>query len=349
MPYPPPRRHRTGRAALARLGVALAAMFALSAQAQNTPASWPVKPIRLIVGIAAGSVTDVVARAMGEELPRRLGQPLVIENRPGGNMVIAAEACARAPGDGYTACVLGVDALSSNPHTFDRLPYDPDKDFKPVAQLFTVQEALVVNAGLPITSVAELRERAARQPGSLNLGTLGPDSSPDIFLAWLRDRWKVDIAAVPYKGGGPIAAAVLANEIQIGYVGLGNFVGGLQSGRLRALAVGSSRRLSQFADVPTLTEAGLGGYGVRPWWGLLMPADTPDAVVARFNAEVMRLYAEPRFGEFLAARFVESSANTPGEFAAFLKADRERAGQVIAVARASRASTAASPAGGSTR
>ena len=315
------------------LGVALVA-GSTTAAAQGT-GNWPAKPIRLLHSIASGSLTDVVARAMGDELARRLGQPVVVENRPGGNMIIAAEACARAAGDGYTACVLSVDALSSNPHTFERLPYNPERDFKPLALLFYVQEALVVHAALPIANVSELRALAVNRPGSLNMGTLGPDSSPDIFLAWLRDRWKTDIAAVPYKGGGPIAAGVLAGEIQMGYLGLGNFLGGIQAGRIRALAVGSTRRIAQFPDVPTLAEAGLDGYGLRPWWGMVMPAETPDPVVNRLNSEIMRLYAEPKFAEFMLSKYLETAPNTPAEFGAFLKLDRERAGQAIRLARQS--------------
>ena len=329
------RKRNAARRACATglLGLALAA--GTPHVAAQGAGNWPIKPIRLLHSIASGSLTDIVARAMGDELARRLGQPVVVENRPGGNMIIAAEACARAPGDGYTACILSVDALSSNPHTFERLPYNPDRDFKPVALLFYVQEALVAHAALPITSVSDLRSLAANRPGSLNMGTLGPDSSPDIFLAWLRDRWKTDIAAVPYKGGGPIASAVLAGEIQLGYLGLGNFLAGIQAGRIRALAVGSTRRIAQFPDVPTLAEAGLDGYGLRPWWGMVMPAETPDPIVNRLNSEIMRLYAEPKFADFMLSKYLETSPNTPAEFGAFLKIDRERAGQAIRLARQS--------------
>ena len=317
--------------ALQRVLLGIAVMIVSGAAMAQS--AWPNKPIRLLHSIASGSLTDIVARAMAEELSKRLGQPLVVENRPGGNMIIAAEACAHAAGDGYTACILSVDALSSNPNTYDKLPYDVDRDFKPVTLLFYVQEALVANAAVPANSVAELRTLAQERSGKLYLGTLGPDSSPDLFLTWLRDRWKTDLVAVPYKGGGPIASAVLAGEVELGYLGLGNFLAGLQSGKVKALAVGSSQRVAQFPNVPTMAEAGLGGYGVRPWWGMVMPAATPDAIVSRLNAEVTKLYAEPKFAEFLSSRFLEVAPGTPEEFAAFLKADRIRAGEVIRFAR----------------
>jgi tripartite-type tricarboxylate transporter receptor subunit TctC len=311
---------------------ALASLVLVAAQALAQPA-YPTKPIKVIVGIAAGSVTDVVMRAAAQELTGRLGQPVLIDNRPGGNMVIGAEACAKSAPDGYTLCVLGVDALSSNPYTFDKLPYDPDKDFRPVTNLFFVREALVANSALPASSVAELRALASAKPGTLNFGTLGPDSSPDLFLGWLREQWKTDMTAVPYKGGGPIATALIAGEIQLSSMGLGNFVGGIQGGRLKALAIGGQKRVAQFPDVPTMAEAGLGDYSVRPWWGLVVPAGTPDAIVARLNTEFVKLFSESKFGEFMDSRFLETSVSTSESFAAFLKSDRDRAGQIIKAAK----------------
>ena len=321
---------------LAFLTRAAVAALALAANLAIAQTAYPAKPIRVIVGIAPGSVTDLVMRAVAQELAPRLGQPLVIENRPGGNMIIGADACAKSAPDGYTLCVLGVDALSTNVHTIEKLPYDPERDLKPVSNLFYVLEALVVNPGVPVTTVAELRAFAAARPGALNFGTLGPDSSPDLFLGWLRDQWKAEMTAVPYKGGGPIAAAIMAGEIQLSTMGLGNFAGGIEGGRLRALAVGGQKRLARFPDVPTWSEAGLGAYAVRPWWGLVAPAGTPEGIVSRLNAEFTRLFTEPKFNEFLAGRFLEPATSSPEMFAVFLKADRERAGQVIRAARQAR-------------
>ena len=321
---------------LAFLTRAAVAALALAANLAIAQTAYPAKPIRVIVGIAPGSVTDLVMRAVAQELAPRLGQPLVIENRPGGNMIIGADACAKSAPDGYTLCVLGVDALSTNVHTIEKLPYYPERDLKPVSNLFFVLEALVVNPGVPVSSVAELRAFAAARPGALNFGTLGPDSSPDLFLGWLRDQWKAEMTAVPYKGGGPIAAAIMAGEIQLSTMGLGNFAGGIEGGRLRALAVGGQKRLARFPEVPTWSEAGLGAYAVRPWWGLVVPAGTPEGIVSRLNAEFTKLFAEPKFNEFLAGRFLEPATSSPEMFAAFLKADRERAGQVIRAARQAR-------------
>ena len=313
------------QAAAALLGATSGSVFAQGA--------YPAKPIRVIVGIAPGSVTDIVMRAVAQEMAPRLGQPLVIENRPGGNMIIGADACAKAAPDGYTLCVLGVDALSTNVHAVEKLPYDPERDLKPVTNLFYVLEALVVNPAVPANSVAELRALALAKPGTLNFGTLGPESSPDLFLGWLREQWKADMVAVPYKGGGPIAGAVMAGEIQLSTMGMGNFAGGIEGGKLRALAVGGAKRLARFPDVPTWAEAGLGAYAVRPWWGLVVPAGTPDAIVARLNTEFVRLFTDPKFAEFLTGRFLEPASSSPEVFAAFLKQDRERAGQLLRAAR----------------
>jgi len=318
------------RAALGAFALGAVALAGLPRPAQ---AAWPDKPIKLLVGIAAGSVTDVVMRAVAQELSGRLGQTLLVDNRPGGNMVIGADACAKSPADGYTLCVLSVDALSTNPLTMEKLPYDPDRDFRPVTNLFFVREALIANAALAANSVEQLRAMAAGKPGTLNFGTLGPDSSPDLFLAWLKHQWNVDLTPVPYKGGGPIASALLAGEIDLSMMGMGNFVGGIQGGKLKALAIAAPHRVAAFPDVPTMAEAGLGAYPVRPWWGLVVPAGTPDAVVAKMSGEIVRLFGEAKFGEFMEARFLDSAAGTPEAFAAFLKADRERAAEVIRLAR----------------
>ena len=141
------------------------------------------------------------------------------------------------------------------------------------------------------------------------------------------------MVAVPYKGGGPIAGAVMAGEIQLSTMGMGNFAGGIEGGKLRALAVGGAKRLARFPDVPTWAEAGLGAYAVRPWWGLVVPTGTPDPIVARLNTEFVRLFSDPKFAEFLTGRFLEPATSSPDAFATFLKQDRERAGQLLRAAR----------------
>ncbi len=314
--------------------IAAAALLLISGGAvAATPEAYPQKPVRLIVPIAPGSVTDVIARAASRDLAPRLGQTLVVDNRAGATGIIGAELCARATPDGYTLCNIYTATTSINPHVFAKLPYDPVKDFKPVTNLYFVTGALVTSAALPVKSVAELMALATARPKTLSFGTIGAGSYPEMFLAWLNDRWKTSITAVPYKGGGPITVALLANEIQLTAVGLGNMVGPLQSGQLRALAVSGAKRTRLLGDVPTYAEAGLGAFNGHLWWGLAAPAATPDRIVSRLNNEFVRLFNEPAFADFLERNAVEAATGTPAEFGAFMRRDREAAATLIVAMR----------------
>jgi tripartite-type tricarboxylate transporter receptor subunit TctC len=297
-------------------------LFAAAMPARAQPA-YPAKPIRVIVPIAAGSVTDVIMRAASQELTSRLKQPLVIDNRTGASGIIGAEACAKAPPDGYTICAIYTATTSVNPHVFDKLPYDPAKDFAPITNLYYVTGVLVVPAALPVNTVDELKALAIAKPRAVNFGTIGPGSYPEVFLTWLNRQWRTDLPAVPYKGGGPITIALMSGEIQASAVGLGNMIGQVQGGQVRALAVSGAKRSPLFPRVPTFAEAGLSGFAGNLWWGLAAPAGTPKAIIARLNAEFAQLFKEPRFAEFLDGQAVEQAISTPEAYAAFLKADRE--------------------------
>jgi tripartite-type tricarboxylate transporter receptor subunit TctC len=311
----------------------MTAMTALPAHAET----YPDRPIRVIVSIAAGSVTDVIMRAAVNELAPRLGQPLVIENKGGASGIPAAQACATSPPDGYTLCVIYHNTLSFNPLLFNRLPYDAEKDFAPIARLFFLIEALAVTPALNVKSVADLKSLAQAKPTALNYGTLGPGSAPELFLKWLNNQWNTGIVGVPYRGGGPIAQALAAGDIQVGNMGLGNFMPLAQSGKLELLALLADKRSALAPDVPTFGEAGLGGYRWRGWWGLAAPKGTPKAIVDRVNAEFVKLFSEPAFVAFLDKQAVVSAATSPEEFAAFLAEDRKAADALIHLANTPRA------------
>jgi tripartite-type tricarboxylate transporter receptor subunit TctC len=306
--------------------IAMAAgIFASAALAQ----SYPSKPIRMIVPLPPGATTDIVMRATAQELSPRLGQPIVVENRPGGNWVIGAEACRNGAPDGYTLCVLNSDALVFNPHILSSLPYDPAKDFVPVTNLFFLFEGILAKAALPVSTMAELQSYARQNPGKVNFGTLGPGSSNDVFRQWLVRQWQVDITGIPYKGGGNVVAALLAGEIDVTKIGMGNVVGQLNSGKLRMLAIQGSKRSRIVPAVPTMDEVGLGAYPLRVWWGLVMNAGSPDAAVRRINGELTKLYREPKMAEYLENQFVEVAVGSPEEFGAFMAAERSRAGDAV--------------------
>jgi tripartite-type tricarboxylate transporter receptor subunit TctC len=242
------------------LAAACAAIALLVSCNATQAQKFPDRPIRMIVPIAAGSVTDVIMRSAANELGPKIGQQVVIENRPGANFVIGAQACAAAIPDGYTICVVNNNSLSINPLIYNKLPYDAQGDFTPITNLFLLVEALAVSTTLPVGSVAELKAMALSKPEALNFGTLGPGSYPDLFLHWLNRKWGSKIVGVPYRGGGPVALAIAANEIQMASMGLGNFIGLAGDNKLKILAVSPQQRSALLPDVQTFTEAGIGDF-----------------------------------------------------------------------------------------
>ena len=293
--------------------------------------SYPERPIRMIVSIAAGSVTDVIMRAAANELQPRLKQTLVIENQGGAAGILGGQACARATPDGYTICVIYHSTMSYNPLLFTKLPYSADTDFAPVARLFFLTEGLFGSSALGVNSVADLKAKA--QSGAvLNYATLGEGSFPDLFLKWMNNQWNTKIVGIPYRGGGPAAQALAANDVQVTRFGVGNFTGLLEGGKVKALAVGLPARSPVLPNVPTLDEAGLPGFPGQGWWGLAAPRGTPPAIVERLSSEFQKLFSEPKFRAFLDKQAVASAPTTPDGFAAFLKQDRKAAETLIRIA-----------------
>ena len=301
----------------------------------STAQTYPDKPIRMIVSIAAGSVTDVIMRAAANELQPRLKQPLVIENQGGAAGILGGQACARATPDGYNICVIYHSTMSYNPLLFTKLPYNPDTDFTPVARLFFLTEGLFVSSPLNVNTVAELKARALSD-SKLNYATLGAGSFPDLFLQWMNNQWGTRMVGVPYRGGGPAAQALAANDVQVTRFGIGNFTALLDAGKVKALAVSSPARSPLLPNVPTLDEAGLKGYPGQGWWGLVVPKGTRPTVVTRLNTEFMKLFNEPKFVEFLDKQAVVSAPTSAAEFAAFLKDDRKAAETLIKIANTPR-------------
>jgi tripartite-type tricarboxylate transporter receptor subunit TctC len=299
---------------------------AFQAQAQT----YPAKPMRVIVASPPGTSSDLVLRRASQELSPRLNQTLIIDNRAGATEILAQEACAKAPADGYTLCIVSKDGMSYNPHLISKLPYDPEKDYRPVTRLYFLIESLAVSATLPVNSIKELQDFAVSKPGALNFGTRGAGGNLDFFRLWLGDRWKTDIVAVPYKGVNFVFNGLVSGELQLGNVALGMAIGQAKSGKIKILAIALSKRSPLMPQVPTFDEVGLGGAPTRPFWGLVVPAGTPEEIVRRLNAEFVWLFREPKFLQFMDSRHLESAVGTPEEFGAFLRADREQIGQLVA-------------------
>ena len=296
------------------LSFALFVMCVSTASAQT----YPDKSIRVIVSIAAGSVTDVIMRAAGKEIEATLGQPMVIENRGGAAGILGGQACAQSAGDGYTLCVIYHSTMSYNPVMFDKLPYNPDTDLIPVTRLFFLTEGIFVNADLPAKTVDDLRNLAKAKPDALNYATLGNGSFPDLFRIWLNNQWGTKIVGIPYKGGGPAALALSANDVQVTRFGVGNFSGALAAGKVRALAVTSDKRSPLLPDVPTFKEAGL-DYPGQGWWGLAVPKGTPTSIVETLYTVFAKVFNDPKFLDFLDKQSVVTATTTPADFATFLK------------------------------
>ena len=310
----------------------LGATLAGSAVAQT----YPSKPIRTIVAIAAGSVTDVIMRAAANELGPRLGQTLIIENIGGASGILAAQACAGAPADGHTICTIYHSTVSFNPHQFNKLPYDAEKDFEPITRLFFLIEGLAVSNGAGVDNVAALKAAVQAKPAAFNFGTLGNGSGPDLFLKWLNNQWGSKVPGVAFRGGGPVAQALASGDIQIGKMGVGNFLSLAEGGKLKLIAVDSSQRIALLPNVPTLAEAGLGDFKFIGWWGLAAPRGTPSAAVERLNAEFVKLFGEPKFVAFLDKQAVRSAPTTAAAFASFIRTDREAAAGLVKAANAPR-------------
>jgi tripartite-type tricarboxylate transporter receptor subunit TctC len=312
------------RAALALM--ALAATTTTS-HAQN----YPNKPIRMIVSIAAGSVTDVIMRAAAAELQSRLGQPVVVENIGGAAGILGGKACAQAAPDGYNICIIYHSTMSFNPLLFSNLPYNPD-DFVPMARLFFLVEGIFASTAINVNSIAELKALAQSKPDGLNYATLGEGSYPDLFLKWLNNQWGTKIVGIPYRGGGPAAQAIAANDVQVTRFGVGNFAGPLAAGKAKALAVSTAQRSPLLPDVPTLAEVGLGNYPGQGWWGLAAPKGTPPAAVAKLSGEFQKLFSDPKFMAFLEKQAGVPAATDPAGFVAFLSQDRKNAEALIKIA-----------------
>lgn len=291
--------------------------------------TYPSRPLRFISESAAGSIIDVAMRRVLPDLSARLGQPAILENRTGSSGIMATETCARAAPDGYTACIVSANTVSFNPNVFSRLPYDPERDLKPVTRLFFLNSALTVSGTLPAQTMDQLREYVVARPGKLNFGTLGPGSQTDVFRQFLVDQWKSDIVGVPYKSGNLVVNALVSGEIEMGMLAISSVVPQLQSGKARVIALGAEQRSKQLPGVPVLKDFGLDEGNSRVFWGIMLTSGVSDAIVARLNVELVGILQDAKVIEFLESRFLEPAPSTAQEFAAFLRSDRAQVARLV--------------------
>jgi tripartite-type tricarboxylate transporter receptor subunit TctC len=305
--------------------IALAFVAAVAACSSAAADDYPNRPIKMIVPISAGSITDVASRLAAAELQAKLGQPVVVINKPGAAMVLGGSECAKSDPDGYTLCVVSPDTMSFNPLTIPNLPYNPDS-FIPIIDMYHVVEGLMSPAEAHINTIDDLHNKAVAEPGKLNWGTLGERTTTDAFRQWLGEHWNTKFVAIPFKGGSEITAALLGNTIDSAKIGLGNMVSQLNDGKIKLLALSGSHRWQQFASTPTFDEAGFSAYPAGPiYWGVVVPAGTPAPIVTRLHDALLGIFQGEKFKDFANQNFLEATAGSTADFVALLKKDRESA------------------------
>jgi len=306
-----------------------AAAACCAAAALGQPSAYPSKPMRLIVPFAPGGSSSIVARAFSTEMSKGLGQQFVVENKPGAGGNIAMEEVAKAEPDGYTLIIGHVGTLAMNPYMFENLPYDANKDFRPVSLFAKVPTIFVVHESVPVKNLREFVALAKKEPGLLNYGSAGNGSAGHLAIEYLKLVSGIDIQHVPYKGTGPNLIDLVAGRTQFSAAGTPPFMPHVKSGKLRVVAVGTTRRLPILPDVGTVAEQGYPGFETSQWYGLNAPAKTPDAVVNRLAAESAKAARSEALEKQLEPDSAEAVGSTPKEFAAYIAAEQARWKEVV--------------------
>jgi len=314
--------------AFAAAGVA--ASLAVAALAQTAPpAAWPSKPIRMIVTFPPGGSTDATVRIVAPKLGERLGQQVVVDNRPGAGGNIGLAALAKSDPDGYTIGVGAAGGLAANAALYPKMPFDVQKDFVPISLLAHIPFVLVVPPTSPIKSVADLIAQAKAEPGKLAVGHGGNGTAMHLSVQLLKLMAQVDLTEIAYKGSGPVALDVIGGQVPAGMLDLPSVLQQIKGGKVRALAVTGSTRLPQLPDVPTLAEAGVKGYESTGWFGVVAPAATPPAIVARLQNEMQAVLSDPEVIAGARAAGVELSPTTSAEFGRFIASETVKWADVI--------------------
>ena len=306
------------------LAFSAAGVFAQPAPGQG----YPVKAIRVIAGFPPGSGADITARVIGARLGDALGQQIVVDNRPGAASNIAADLAAKSPPDGYTL-FIGTVANTINATLYSKLPFDFARDFAPVALTTAAPNVLVVHPSVPAKSVKELIALAKSRPGQLNFASAGTGTAPHLSGELFNAMAGVRMVHIPYKGSPPAVTDLLAGEVALMFSPSSTVLPHVKTGRLRALAVSTATRLPSLPELPTVAESGLKGYETITWFGFVAPARTPPAVVARLNAEIVKVLALPEVRNLFASQGIETLGGTPDHFASYIRDEIAKWAKVI--------------------
>ena len=305
------------------VGVAFAAAGAL-AHAQD----YPTKPVTIVVPFPPGGTTDLVTRTLAESLSKSLGQPVIVENKPGAGATLGADVVAKSKADGYTL-LMGAVHHTIATSVYKKLPYDFQKDFAPITTVALVPNVLVVNASTPVKNVAELVALAKAQTGKLTYGSNGNGTAQHLIGTQFQNLTATEIVHIPYKGSGPLATDLLGGQITMSFDTVTPVLQHIKGGKLRPLAVTTAKRSSALPDVPTLDEAGLKGFNIGTWFGILAPAATPKDIVARLNSEMVKVIQSPEFKKRLDEIGAEPVGNSAAEMAAQIPAETEKFAKLV--------------------
>ena len=317
-----------GRAVSAAAAALFIHITAFAGTAAAQPA-YPAKAIRYVVPFPAGGPLDIVARAIGQELSKSWGQPVIIDNRPGAGGNIGADLVAKAPPDGYTILMGAVSTHAINVTLYNKLPYDPIRDFAPVTLITSVPNVLVVHPSVPANNVKELIALAKARPGQLNFASGSTGSAGHLAGELFNSMAGVRMTHIPYKGAAPAVVDLMAGHVSLMFDNMSSALPNIKAARVRALAVTTLKRSPLQPQLPTISEAGLRGFDVSTWFGIFAPAGTPPEIVAKLNGEVARILHTPEMKERLALLGAEPIGNKPDEFAAFIKAEIPKYAKVI--------------------
>jgi tripartite-type tricarboxylate transporter receptor subunit TctC len=318
-----------------KFSLAALALAACIAPAQGQAQDWPSKPLRIIVPFAAASTPDIFARLVAERLGANLGQPVVVENKPGAGGMVGTEAIARATPDGHTFGVSITGPLVNNTLLYKRMSYDPFKDLAPVTLGVNQPCILVASQAFNASNLAEVLAELKRNPGKYNYASLGNGTMAHLSMETVASRSGTTIVNVPYPGSGQAVAALLSGDVQLGCMPAITVSALVKAGRLRAIGIASAKRSALMPELPTLAEQGLEGFEANAWIGVVAPAAVPAPILKRLNEEIVRALREPQVRDALAAKQMEAVGNTPEQFAAYMRDELARWGPVIRANRIS--------------
>jgi tripartite-type tricarboxylate transporter receptor subunit TctC len=297
---------------------------------QAALAQYPTKPVHIVVPYPPGGAVDAFARVLSQQLSDVWGQQVVVDNRPGASTMIGAEQVAKSAPDGYTLLLSAELTFVTVPHLYEKIPYDPLKDFAPITALVSATQALVANPSLPAKTVKDIATLTRAKPGELSYGSFGIGSTGHLNMEVLQAMTGARFNHIPYSGAGPAMNDVIGGHINLMFAALSIVKGNVQAGKLRMIGVGSDRRSREFPDVPTISESGVPGFEAKSWFGLVAPAGTPPDIIKKINSDVTKIILGPAFAEkYLAAQGLEPIVGSSDQFLTFIRDETVKWGKVV--------------------